>query len=227
MWEMIIWGCEYFLSLIFSSAAAGLSRLSISVYVTVTQDMTCHFFLDNILIHMHIPHLSNAVILCVQFSICDRSLSIPPLCRAPREALRWTIFSMQATGHILLGSSCYIEQLLEEEERAEKSLALPQESRIRQLQSMLLGKISHWWWTRADEKHIVLDLGHSVDVADETGDLHLFMSSFADISVSSHSHFLVLLHLFLSHVYVEAVTTCYSSESTFTHNCLTFSYGDE
>ncbi|XP_040890058.1 cell death activator CIDE-3 [Toxotes jaculatrix] len=58
-----------------------------------------------------------------------------------KEALRWTIFSMQATGHILLGSSCYIEQLLEEEERAEKSLALPQESRIRQLQSMLLGKM--------------------------------------------------------------------------------------
>lgn len=60
-----------------------------------------------------------------------------------KEALRWTIFSMQATGHILLGSSCYIEQLLEEEERAEKRLALPQESRIRQLQSMLLGKISY------------------------------------------------------------------------------------
>ncbi|XP_035487608.2 cell death activator CIDE-3-like isoform X2 [Scophthalmus maximus] len=64
-----------------------------------------------------------------------------------REALRWTIFSMQATGHILLGSSCYIEQLLEEEEeeeeRSEKGLALPQEGRIRQLQSMLLGKISY------------------------------------------------------------------------------------
>uniref|UniRef100_A0A668VXR0 CIDE-N domain-containing protein n=1 Tax=Oreochromis aureus TaxID=47969 RepID=A0A668VXR0_OREAU len=54
-----------------------------------------------------------------------------------KEALRWTIFSMQATGHILLGSSCYIEQLLEEEERAEKSLALPQEGRIRQLQNIL------------------------------------------------------------------------------------------
>ncbi|TDH14524.1 hypothetical protein EPR50_G00043420 [Perca flavescens] len=60
-----------------------------------------------------------------------------------KEALRWTIFSMQATGHILLGSSCYIEQLLEDDERAEKGLALPQEGRIRQLQSMLLGKISH------------------------------------------------------------------------------------
>uniref|UniRef100_A0A3P9BWR9 Cell death inducing DFFA like effector c n=2 Tax=Haplochromini TaxID=319058 RepID=A0A3P9BWR9_9CICH len=60
-----------------------------------------------------------------------------------KEALRWTIFSMQATGHILLGSSCYIEQLLEEEARVEKSLALPQESRIRQLQNMLLGKISY------------------------------------------------------------------------------------
>ncbi|XP_004069348.1 cell death activator CIDE-3 [Oryzias latipes] len=59
-----------------------------------------------------------------------------------KEALRWTLFSMQATGHILLGSSCYIEQLLEEEERAQKSLALPQESRIRQLQGMLLGKTS-------------------------------------------------------------------------------------
>ncbi|XP_070705352.1 cell death activator CIDE-3 [Pempheris klunzingeri] len=64
-----------------------------------------------------------------------------------KEALRWTIFSMQATGHILLGSSCYIEQLLEEEEEeeqhGEKSLMLPQQSRIRQLQNMLLGKISH------------------------------------------------------------------------------------
>ncbi|XP_041837454.1 cell death activator CIDE-3 isoform X2 [Melanotaenia boesemani] len=60
-----------------------------------------------------------------------------------KEALRWTIFSMQATGHILLGSSCYIEHLLEEEEQAEKSLVLPQESRIRQLQSMLLGRITH------------------------------------------------------------------------------------
>ncbi|KAM6927908.1 cell death activator CIDE-3 [Xenentodon cancila] len=60
-----------------------------------------------------------------------------------KEALRWTTFSMQATGHVLLCSSCYIEHLLEEEEQAEKSLALPQESRIRQLQNMLLGKIYH------------------------------------------------------------------------------------
>lgn len=59
-----------------------------------------------------------------------------------REALRWTIFSMQATGHILLGSSCYIEQLLDEDERVERGLALPQGSRIKQLQSMLLGKLS-------------------------------------------------------------------------------------
>uniref|UniRef100_A0A673AEM9 Cell death inducing DFFA like effector c n=1 Tax=Sphaeramia orbicularis TaxID=375764 RepID=A0A673AEM9_9TELE len=55
-----------------------------------------------------------------------------------KEALRWAIFSMQATGHILLGSSCYIEQLLEEEERAENGLTLPQESRIKQLQALLL-----------------------------------------------------------------------------------------
>ncbi|XP_060898354.1 cell death activator CIDE-3 isoform X2 [Labrus mixtus] len=61
-----------------------------------------------------------------------------------KEALRWTIFSMQATGHILLGSSCYIEHLLEEDERVENGLTLPQESRISQLQGMLLGKIAHW-----------------------------------------------------------------------------------
>uniref|UniRef100_A0A8C3G5J7 Cell death inducing DFFA like effector c n=1 Tax=Cyclopterus lumpus TaxID=8103 RepID=A0A8C3G5J7_CYCLU len=62
-----------------------------------------------------------------------------------KEALRWTIFSMQATGHILLGSSCYIEQLLEEEEeeeRPEKNLPLPQESRIRQLHSIVIGNRS-------------------------------------------------------------------------------------
>ncbi|CAL8336672.1 unnamed protein product [Merluccius merluccius] len=42
--------------------------------------------------------------------------------RVLKEALRWTLFSMQATGHILLGSSCYMEQLLEEDERAERRL---------------------------------------------------------------------------------------------------------
>ncbi|XP_034023097.1 cell death activator CIDE-3 [Thalassophryne amazonica] len=60
-----------------------------------------------------------------------------------KEVLRWTIFSMQATGHLLLGSSWYIEQLLEEEEQEEKRLTFPQESRIRQLQEMLLRKASH------------------------------------------------------------------------------------
>lgn len=48
---------------------------------------------------------------------------------------------MQAAGHILLGSSCYIEYLLQEEQTTQ-SLSLPQESRIRQLQSMLLGRVS-------------------------------------------------------------------------------------
>lgn len=50
----------------------------------------------------------------------------------------------------------------------------------------------------------LVDLGHNVDVTDETGDLYLFISQylvqFADISdiatVSSHSHFLALLHFF-------------------------------
>ncbi|KAM6980888.1 cell death activator CIDE-3 [Aplochiton taeniatus] len=62
-----------------------------------------------------------------------------------REVLRWTLFSMQTTGHILLGSSCYIEQMLDEEERAERGLALPQDKKknttttIKQLQSLLPG----------------------------------------------------------------------------------------
>lgn len=58
-----------------------------------------------------------------------------------KEVLRWAVFSMQAAGHILLGSSCYIEYLLQEEQTTQ-SLSLPQESRIRQLQSMLLGRVS-------------------------------------------------------------------------------------
>lgn len=58
-----------------------------------------------------------------------------------KEVLRWAVFSMQAAGHILLGSSCYIEHLLQEEQTTQ-SLSLPQESRIRQLQSMLLGRAS-------------------------------------------------------------------------------------
>uniref|UniRef100_A0A3P8XMF2 CIDE-N domain-containing protein n=1 Tax=Esox lucius TaxID=8010 RepID=A0A3P8XMF2_ESOLU len=58
-----------------------------------------------------------------------------------KEALRWTLFSMQATGHILLGSSCYIEQLLEEEERAAGRLPLlPQDGKMKQLQSILMGR---------------------------------------------------------------------------------------
>lgn len=63
------------------------------------------------------------------------------LCCVSREVLRWAVFSMQAAGHILLGSSCYIEYLLQEEQTTQ-SLSLPQKSRIRQLQSMLLGRAS-------------------------------------------------------------------------------------
>lgn len=33
--------------------------------------------------------------------------------RLVREALRWAVFSMQATGHLLLGTSCYMEQVLD------------------------------------------------------------------------------------------------------------------
>ncbi|XP_019603817.2 lipid transferase CIDEC isoform X3 [Rhinolophus sinicus] len=33
--------------------------------------------------------------------------------RIMKEALRWALFSMQATGHVLLGTSCYMQQLLD------------------------------------------------------------------------------------------------------------------
>ncbi|XP_077132466.1 lipid transferase CIDEC isoform X2 [Ranitomeya variabilis] len=33
--------------------------------------------------------------------------------RMMREALRWTLFTMQTTGHVLLGTSCYMQQFLE------------------------------------------------------------------------------------------------------------------
>ncbi|XP_077582942.1 cell death activator CIDE-3 [Stigmatopora nigra] len=59
-----------------------------------------------------------------------------------KEVLRWTAFSMQATGHILLGSSWYMEQLLDEE-RAEEGLMLHHESRISQLQSFILGRLTY------------------------------------------------------------------------------------
>ncbi|CAH2312815.1 cell death activator CIDE-3 [Pelobates cultripes] len=37
--------------------------------------------------------------------------------RMMKEALRWTLFAMQATGHILLGTSGYVQQLLEATEK--------------------------------------------------------------------------------------------------------------
>ncbi|KAG8540215.1 hypothetical protein GDO81_019696 [Engystomops pustulosus] len=42
--------------------------------------------------------------------------------RVMKEALRWTLLTMQATGHVLLGTSCYMQQLLEPE-----SKTVPQE----------------------------------------------------------------------------------------------------
>lgn len=56
---------------------------------------------------------------------CKESCSPPS--SLPREALRWTLFTMQATGHVLLGTSCYMQQLLdatEEPKEAESSPAL-------------------------------------------------------------------------------------------------------
>ncbi|NXI37717.1 CIDEC protein, partial [Galbula dea] len=48
--------------------------------------------------------------------------------RLVKEALRWTLFTMQATGHVLLGTSCYMQQLLdatEESKEVESSPTLP------------------------------------------------------------------------------------------------------
>lgn len=38
----------------------------------------------------------------------------------PREAVRWMLFTMQATGHVLLGTSCYMQQLLDATEEEPK-----------------------------------------------------------------------------------------------------------
>lgn len=44
---------------------------------------------------------------------------------SPREMLRWALFSMQATGHMLLGTSSYMQQFLDatEEEQPSKTKA--------------------------------------------------------------------------------------------------------
>ncbi|MGH0175552.1 UNVERIFIED_CONTAM: hypothetical protein FKN15_070910 [Acipenser sinensis] len=73
--------------------------------------------------------------LCVCAEANSRDLGF---CFKWKEALRWTLFSMQATGHVLLGTSCYMQQLLDEEEqRAEQKEQLTQPT---QLQSILWGK---------------------------------------------------------------------------------------
>ncbi|NXB90496.1 CIDEC protein, partial [Vidua chalybeata] len=48
--------------------------------------------------------------------------------RLLKEALRWALLTMQATGHVLLGTSCYMQQLLdatEEEQKEEEKGPLP------------------------------------------------------------------------------------------------------
>ncbi|NXE54542.1 CIDEC protein, partial [Casuarius casuarius] len=43
--------------------------------------------------------------------------------RLVKEALRWTLFTMQATGHVLLGTSCYMQQLLDATEEPKEDHA--------------------------------------------------------------------------------------------------------
>ncbi|XP_059417089.1 uncharacterized protein LOC132152318 [Carassius carassius] len=42
-----------------------------------------------------------------------------------REALKWTLFIMQTTGHVLVGTSCYIQHLIDEDEKTEAQLISP------------------------------------------------------------------------------------------------------
>lgn len=48
-----------------------------------------------------------------------------PLSSLTREALRWTLFTMQATGHVLLGTSCYMQQLLDATEEPKETESSP------------------------------------------------------------------------------------------------------
>ncbi|RXN24907.1 cell death activator CIDE-3-like protein [Labeo rohita] len=45
--------------------------------------------------------------------------------RMLREVLKWTLFTMQTTGHILVGTSCYIQHLIDEDEKTEAQLISP------------------------------------------------------------------------------------------------------
>ncbi|KAK1796539.1 hypothetical protein P4O66_009574, partial [Electrophorus voltai] len=60
--------------------------------------------------------------------------------RMLREVLRWTLFSMQATGHVLLGTSCYMQHLLDEDEKAEAQLYDKQ----RHLSGNVAGIVRFW-----------------------------------------------------------------------------------
>uniref|UniRef100_A0AAY4BHR4 CIDE-N domain-containing protein n=2 Tax=Denticeps clupeoides TaxID=299321 RepID=A0AAY4BHR4_9TELE len=56
-----------------------------------------------------------------------------------REALRWTLFTMQTTGHVLVGTSCYMQKLLDEEENPDyPTLRSPAWSRYYERVSKLL-----------------------------------------------------------------------------------------
>ncbi|KAI2663415.1 Cell death activator CIDE-3 [Labeo rohita] len=45
--------------------------------------------------------------------------------QATLEVLKWTLFTMQTTGHILVGTSCYIQHLIDEDEKTEAQLISP------------------------------------------------------------------------------------------------------
>ncbi|NXL85220.1 CIDEC protein, partial [Alectura lathami] len=50
--------------------------------------------------------------------------------RLVKEALRWMLFSMQATGHVLLGTSCYMQQLLDATEEPKEEESRPPLPRV-------------------------------------------------------------------------------------------------
>lgn len=64
---------------------------------------------------------------CCPYPLWGARRDAHPPSSLSREALRWMLFTMQATGHVLLGTSCYMQQLLdatEEPKEAENSPVL-------------------------------------------------------------------------------------------------------
>lgn len=182
MWETLIWGCEYFPSVIFSSSYTGLSRLSISFSVTITQELTrLFFFPDTIPMHIYFQSFSNSVFLCVclscllTFSLC---VVLPErLCDGPSSPCRPQATSCWAPPATL--SSCWRRR--REQRRAWRC--------HRRAGS---GSCRACCWARYPiDDGLKAHDGRAKTHTEETGGICLFMSQCAVQTfqtVSSHSH---------------------------------------